>query len=91
MHPVFFEVVIFALIVVVAVTQVILPTIANAPLFPSFRFKRHHRKILDAQDAIEEARLEAAAVAAQRQADEIVADTPVIDKKSTREFQSGVK
>ena len=38
MHPVFFEVVIFALIVVVAVTQVILPTIANAPLFPSFRF-----------------------------------------------------
>lgn len=49
MHPVVFEALILAALVIFAVTQIVLPLLTGAPLFPSLRFRRRLRQLDDAQ------------------------------------------
>lgn len=53
-----FEAMIFALIVFVAITQIVLPTIAGCPVFPSVRLRRSRRIWDEVKGEVEEAEID---------------------------------
>lgn len=58
MPPVVFELLIFAAMALILITQVIVPAITSAPLFPIFRLKHQVRSVEDARRDLQAARLE---------------------------------
>ncbi len=49
----------FALLAIFLVTQVIIPAVLNAPLFPGMRFRSHLRRLDEARAEREASRLDA--------------------------------
>lgn len=71
MHPIAFEIVLGLIIVVVAMTQVIIPAVKGLPLFPLLKFRDSRKALAGAEEEIVEATIRDEVVSKRAQAEKI--------------------